>query len=160
MKLYELDRNIEEILDNIIDPETGEVDEAKLEELNQLQLDRKDKIENCILYAKGEKAEAEAILAEAQKLKDRATSKLNRAERTLKYVEYSLNGEVFETERCAVSYRKSQSVEIVTLDAIPEDLCVFKTEKKPDKMKIKKMLKDGTPVTGAILVDHNRMQVK
>jgi len=158
--LYELDRNIEEILDTMIDPETGEVDEEKLKELNELQMGRNEKIESCILFAKSEKADAEAILKEIDNLKARANAKLNRAENTLRYVEASLKGEKFETDRCAVTYRKSQSVEIVDLDLLPDKYCVFKTEKKPVKKEIKQLLRENIAVPGATLVDHNNMVVK
>lgn len=158
--LYKIDREIEDLLMNMVDEETGEVDEEKLDALNQLNIDRKEKIENCILFAKSEKADAEAILNEANALKDRATAKLNRAERTLKYVEYSLDGDEFETERCQIKYRKSQSVEIISAEAIPDKLCVFKTERKPLKADIKKLLRSGEPVPGAVLVDHRNMVVK
>lgn len=160
MNLYEIDRSIEEVLTNLVDDETGEVNEDKLDELNQLNMDRENKIENCVLYAKSLKAEAEAIMAESKALADRASRKLNRAENILQYVDSSLCGEPFETARCTVTYRPSQTVEIVNLDAIPDELCNFETKKKPSKADIKKLLRSGKAVTGAILVDHKRMQVK
>lgn len=158
--LYEINKQIEEILETLVDEETGEVDEEKLDALNQLNIDRKAKIENCILYAKSLKADAEAILKESDALKDRATVKLNRAERTLQYVEYILSGEEFETDRCQVTYRPSKTVEIINIDAIPEQYMKVKTTTTPDKMAIKKVLKDGGLVPGAVLEDHLKMRVK
>lgn len=160
MTLYEINKSIEELLENLVDEETGEVDEEKLDELNQLNVDRNEKIENCILYAKSMKADAEAIQRESDALKKRAMSKLNRAENTLKYVEMCLGGEKFETDKCAVSYRTSQAVEILNEELIPDELCVYKTERKPSKADIKKLLKSGKEVKGAVLVERKNMQIK
>lgn len=160
MTLYEINQQIESVLDNLVDEETGEVDEAKLDELNQLNIDRKAKIEGCILYAKSMKADAEAILKEAEALKKRATTKLNKAENTLKYVEWTLSGDEFETDKCMVRYRTSQAVEITNEELIPDELCIFRTERKPSKTDIKKLLKSGKEVKGAILVEKKNMQIK
>ena len=160
MNLYQIDREIEEVLMNLVDDETGEVDEEKLEQLNQLNVDRKEKIENCVLFAKSLRADGDAIMNESNALKERASRKFNKAERILQYVDMSLNGEKFETERCLVTYRPSQAVEILNEELIPDELCVYKTERKPSKADIKKLLKSGKEVKGAILVERKNMQVK
>lgn len=158
--LYKIDKDIEELLDSLVDEETGEVDEDKLDALNQLNIDRKEKIENCILFAKSEKADAEAILNEIEVLKKRAASKLNRSERVLGYVEHSLDGSEFETDRCVVKYRNTQSVEIINEEIVPDKYCVFRTERKPSRTELKKAIKSGESVPGAVLVDHRRMRVE
>ena len=160
VSLYELDRSIEEVLMNLVDEETGEVDEGKLEQLNQLNIDRDNKIESCVLYAKSLRADGDAIMNESNTLKDRATKKFNKAERILQYVDMSLNGEKFETERCLVTYRPSQAVEILNEDALDDKYFRVKTDRKPDKAVIKKALKAGEMVTGAVLVDKLNMSVK
>ena len=160
MNLYQIDREIEEVLMNLVDDETGEVDEEKLEQLNQLNVDRKEKIENCVLFAKSLRADGDAIMNESNALKERASRKFNKAERILQYVDMSLNGEKFETERCLVTYRPSQAVEILNEDALEDRFFRVKTDRKPDKTSIKKALKAGEVVTGAVLVDKLNMQVK
>lgn len=45
MKLFEIDEQINTLLDNAVDPETGEFNDDVYEELNQLQLERDNKVE-------------------------------------------------------------------------------------------------------------------
>ena len=158
--LYEINKSIEEVLENLVNEETGEVNEEMYDKLNQLHIDRKEKIENCILMAKSIKADGEAIQAEAKKLLERANQKFNRSERILDYGEVTLNGAEFETNKCRVTYRPSQTVEIVNEEAIPDKYLKVKTTTAPDKMAIKKVLSSGGTVPGTVLVDHLRMQVK
>ena len=127
--LYEINKSIEEVLENLVNEETGEVNEEMYDKLNQLHIDRKEK-------------------------------KFNRSERILDYVEFTLNGAEFETNKCRVTYRPSQTVEIVNEEAIPDKYLKVKTTTAPDKMAIKKVLSSGGTVPGTVLVDHLRMQVK
>lgn len=158
--LYELNKEIEEVLETLVDDTTGEINEEMYDKLNQLNIDRDNKIENCILYAKSLKADGESIEEEAKALIERAKQKFNKAERILGYVEFTLNGAEFETAKCRVTYRPSQTVEIVNESAIPDKYLKVTTTSRPDRMAIKKVLKDGGLVPGTVLVDHKRMQVK
>lgn len=89
--LYELDSKIAEVLDtgfemSCIDAETGEIDETQLAiYLEQLQLDRKTKIDNIAVYVKNLEAEAVAIRAEEKRLKERREAKERKAERLKNY---------------------------------------------------------------------------
>ena len=71
MTLWEVDKRISDILENgmHIDEETGEV--FLPEDLDSLNIERDEKIEGIALYVKNLKAEAEAIHAEIDRLKDR-----------------------------------------------------------------------------------------
>ena len=70
MKLYEIDRSIQEILDNMsVDAETGEVTLDE-EGLAALQLAREQKLEGVALCIKNLSAEAEAIRNEEKALAD------------------------------------------------------------------------------------------
>ena len=158
--LYEINKEIEEVLESLVDEETGEINEVMYDKLNQLNIDRNQKIENCVLMAKSLKSDGESIEAEAKSLMERAKRKFNRAERILEYVEFTLNGAEFETDRCRVYYRPSQTVEIVNESAIPDKYLKVKTTTAPDKVAIKKELKAGKLVPGTILVDHKRMKTE
>lgn len=56
------------------------------------------------------------------------------------------------------SYRKTKSVEILDLDALPSDYKAI--EYKPDKNAIKKAINDGEAVAGAALVEKNTLQLR
>jgi len=80
MKLYEIDREIE----SLVDPGTGEI--LDFEAFTSLQMAREAKIENMALWAKNLTAEADAIKAERNNLTDRERAARNKAD-SLKYCE-------------------------------------------------------------------------
>lgn len=158
MKLWEINELIIKAIEFGYDPETGEIlDESALKEL---QMERDDKIEGLILYAKDLKAEAKAIHDEKEALDSREKAACNKAESILRYVQKILAGEKFKTSRCAVSYRKSDSVEITDLEIVPKEYINTKTLYTPDKKAIKEVLKAGGTVPGTRLDVKQNIQVK
>ena len=158
MKLYEIDNAI---LD-CIDMETGEV--IDIEKLNELQLERDTKIENVACWIKDLKAEAEAIKAEKQALAERQKVAENKAESLKKWLAYALNGEKFKTAKCAVSFRKSESVEVTDagIKSLMKEHDELLTYKAPElnKTAIKQALKDGLNVDGVQLVQKTSTIIK
>ena len=152
MKLYE----INEAILACIDPETGEADPEKLDEL---MLMREKKLEGLALWVKNLKAEAEAIRAEEKALAERRQAKERKAESIRAYLAKTLAGQKFETSRVVCSFRKSQKVEITDLDKIPDDYLRYSTP-TADKTAIKAAIKDGLTIEGAELVDSVSMTIK
>lgn len=109
MKIYEIDMEIERVL-NDVDPETGEV-LFDPELIEALQMERDEKVENLALAVKNLRAEVEAFKNEEKALAERRKVAENQAERAKKYLEYVLGGEKFKTTRVSVSYTTSKSVE-------------------------------------------------
>lgn len=162
--LYELDQAVLAVLDNglIFDEETGEIlfDEDNFDQLEML---RSDKMENVALYIKSVEADAAAIKAEEKALKDRREVKEKKAERLRDYLTRSMQtfGDTkLETPRVALSFRKSEQVEIVDEGKLPPDYCRTKTTVTPDKAAIKKAIKSGEAVDGATLVERQNLQIK
>ena len=151
MTLYEINEEIT----NCIDPETGEVDAEKLEALEML---RDEKIEGIALWIKDLKAEAEALKAEKQAFEKRQQAAEKKAESLKNYLTGYLNGEKFKTTKCAVSFRKTQSVNIINVMDVPP--MYVNVEIKPDKNAIKAALKEGKKVSGAELVESTSCQIK
>lgn len=158
MTLYEINSAIENTFYSLIDPETGEIigDTAALDEL---QIQRDEKVENIALFIKNLKAEAEAIKAEEKKLADRRRTCENRVSWLNKYLANSLQGEKFKTARVSVSWRKTQSVDVPDVWKLPEDYRRYK-DPEPDKARIKEDLKKGIEIEGAELVDNLSMILK
>ena len=109
MTIYEIDKQIEELLENSVDPETGELLIAD-EELDRLQMAREEKIENIALLIKNRTAEAKAIKEEADKLEARAKAAENAVNRLKEYLKYALKGEKFKTTRVSIYYTSRESV--------------------------------------------------
>ena len=158
--LWEIDEQIRNMTEMLVDEETGEINEEALDTLEQLELDRDIKLENCGIVMKNLRAEIEAIQAEIKALKKRATAKANKYDRLAEYVKRSLDGETFETSKVAYSYIKSQSVDVVNEELVPDEWCKFETTRKPVVSNIKKALKDGEQVPGCVLVENMNLQVK
>lgn len=160
MTLYEIDQAIADIMENAVDEETGEIDESIYEALDNLQMERDRKIENIGLAYKSWSAFADDIKAEKQALEKRQKQAEKRVESLKRYMQYALNGEKFKTPKVAVSYRKTQSVQINALELIPEEFLRFK-DPEADKAKIKEAItKHGEIVPGAEVVESVSMSIK
>ena len=158
MKLYEIDNAILEC----IDLETGEIIDT--EQLDKLQMERDTKLENVACWIKDLKAEAEALKNEKQALAERQRVAENKAESLKKWLAYALQGEKFKTPKCAISFRKSEAVEVTdeglnNLMKEHDELLTYKAP-EPNKTAIKQALKDGLNVEGVQLVQNTSVIIK
>lgn len=159
MTLYELTQAMQNF-DFDIDEETGEILNA--DELDQLELDRTEKLKSCVFYYKNMKAEAEALKAEKQVLAKRQQIAERKAERMKEYLDFNLQGEKFEPDddvRVRITYRKSKVVECPDLSAVDSEFLRFK-DPELDKTKVKAAFKDGKEVKGCSLVVKENIQIK
>lgn len=160
--LYDIDKRLLEYKEEF-DPETGEwLNES---ELDNLFTERRDKMEQLLLWAKDLRADASAIKGEEKTLAERRKYKENLADRIENHVARELNGEKFETPRVLAKWRMTPpSVEILDASKIPQEY-LRKTEKiEPDLNAIKAKLKEyeakGESVEWAKLNRTNKMSVK
>ena len=107
MNLYEINSQIENF-EFKFDEETGEV--LNMNELDELQMEKDEKIENIALWIKNLKADEKALDDEIKVLQARKKAKKNRVENLSSYLEMALNGSKFERNRVSISFRKSTSV--------------------------------------------------
>lgn len=159
MKLYE----IEDAILECIDMETGEV--IDIDRLNELQMEREAKIENVACWIKDLKAEAEAIKAEKMALAKRQQVAENKAESLKNWLAYALDGRKFKTARCAVSFMKTEAVEVTPegLENLMRGGCdelLTYEQPKPNKKAIKAALKDGLNVEGVRLTQNTSTIIK
>lgn len=153
MKLYEINQNIYDCIDN----ETGEV--LDVERLEQLSLARDTKIENIALFYKSTKAEEKAIGDEIKILQAREKTLGNKANSLKEYLINVLQGNKFFTPKVVISYRKSTVVEIEDINKL--DITYLKmSEPEADKTAIKDILKSGGEVVGAKLTENTSMNIK
>ena len=155
-KLYDLVREIEDF-EFEVDEETGEILNA--EDLDNLELEKNEKIEQLCLWIKNLKSDAAAYKAEKDSFAKKQKAAENKAESIKNYIAYILAGEKFKTDRVTVSYRKSEQVECLDMSLVDDDYLRFKAPEL-DKTKIKKALKDGVKVGGCMLVERQNMQIK
>lgn len=160
MTLYEIDQALEEAWQEAIDPETGEIlNEEALEILDELAMAKEEKIENILLLYKQYLAEAKAIKEEKMALAKRQATAERKAESIKNYAQRSLAGEAFKTPRVAVSYRKTQSVNITDPWHLPDKFIILQ-EPKANKKLIKEALKLGVNIQGAEIIENTSMTIK
>lgn len=163
MRLYEIDRLLEEVINNgmSVDYETGEVlfDSSNLEELHY---ELNDKMEACGAYLKGMRAEIDALKAEEAALNRRRTIMERKAERLSNYIEGVLANRFdgkFETPKVKLSMRRSSRVEIEDESLVPIDYMNMKTTYSVDKAKAKAEMKNGNAIPGLALIETQNLQV-
>lgn len=152
--LYEIDA---EIL-SCIDLETGEIIDP--ERLEALQMERGRKIENVALWVKNLNADLRAYKAEKEAFAEREKQAKAKIESLCKWLTTALDGQKFNTSKVAVSFRKSEAVEIVDATKIPKEYIREKIETAPDKTAIKEALKSNFQVPGAMLVQNKNISIK
>lgn len=111
------------------------------DEYNAIQMDKSEKIENTALVIKNKQYLLEALKNEKKSLDERIKVLTNEIDRLKQKVGFSLGYKPFETSKCKISFRKSESVVVTDEDKIPKKY--FKTEKVTKLMKdeVKKYLK-------------------
>ena len=175
MKLYELNKEYEALfsmMDDNVDPETGEISsvedyEAFKRLLDGLDAEEAEKLENCGAYLKVLEAEAKAIKTEETSLASRRRGKENRASNLKRYLADYMTAAgktKFESPKVVLSFRKSEAVKITDEEkaiayakANPE-LLRIKEEIRADELK--KQLKAGLLVDFAIIEQKKNLQVK
>ena len=161
MTLYEINQAI---LDTI-DPETGEI--VDVDKLSELQMEREQKLEGVALWIKNLNAEAEAYKAEKEAFAEREKAAKNKAESLKKWLAYALNGQKMSTQKVAISFRKSESVEIEDEERVityaqkngRDDLLSYKAP-TVNKSAIKAVIKTGKEIPGAVLVEKQNIQIR
>lgn len=165
MKLYEIETRIEEILTTLEDAEVSDEADALIEELELLQMDKK---EICIWLTKkvlNNRADQAAVKAEADRLKETKERLTKEEDRLIKVLaRYYPDGEDFGIAK--LKYTKSQATEITDEDKVKDWLIehkhpeVIKAKYEIQKTPLKNLLKKGEKIPGAELVDKRNPALK
>lgn len=161
MTLYEINKEIAELLESAFDPETGLINDESTDLLEQLSANLQDKIIDYGLVIKNKMTLANAIREEEKNLAKRRKSLENQID-TLKGIiapHIVANGKI-ENEKIRLSTRKSESIDIIDEGAIPFRYKIEQISYKVDKNEIKKSIKDGDSIPGAQLVENHNLQIK
>lgn len=154
--IYEID----DIILQCVDEETGEVD---VEKLDRLTMENDAKMENIALWIKDLKAEEAAVADEAKKLESRSKALGNKAESLKSYLAYKLGGRKFKTAKCTISYRTSAKVKVADdcdVNNFSERFKAITVEVKPNKSAIKEYLQNGGELEGCWLEKVKNIQIK
>ena len=163
--IYEIDKDIEQCIVNGTNFETGEF--TAFDELNELQMERDAKLEGVAVYIKDCRAEAKAIEEEIKTLTDRKKKLEKSADGASGWMATNLAGKKFSTSKVAISFRKSESVDVdegfvdwAATFSDDHELLTRTTTFKPNKAYIAKLLKDGAEFKYARLVEKQNISIK
>lgn len=143
MTLYEINEEIQKLISESIDPESGLVDESKISYLDQLNIQRNDKILNIGCLIKDWTAEMEAHKVEESKQRQKKLLLEKKIERMKSWLEMNLEvGKHIKDSRIDISLRKTQ--QSLKLLVEPNQLPTKYQRKKieADKIRLKKDLND------------------
>lgn len=165
MKLYEIADEIEVILTREVDHETGELTDVTLEKLDALEMARDEKALAVAAYLKGELAEADAVMREAEALAKRANGHEGRAKKLLGYLQRCLpvGSDPLSDARSKITWRKNPpSVAIPDDDLVPRKYRrTIPASWAPDKEAIMGALKKpGAKLPFAVLCRSHRLEIK
>lgn len=152
--LYEIDQEIM----SCVDMDTGEI--VDMDKLSELQIEREQKLESVALWIKNLKAEEAALKAEKDAFAEREKQTKAKREKLSEWLTGALNGEKMSTNKVVISFRKSESVKITDIEAIPMNYIVETITESPDKVAIKAALKNGLDVPGCELELKNNISIK
>lgn len=151
--LYEIDTQITECFD----ADTGELLDA--EKLENLMIEKENKLENVALWIKNLKADAAMYKAEKTAFAERQAAAERKAESLTMWLKNALDGQKFKTEKTEVNFRKTQKVEVIDIWGLNEDYVKY-SDPTPDKAAIKRAIKAGEDVKGAKLIDDISISIK
>lgn len=157
MTLFEIDKALADF-EFEVDEETGEI--LNIDELDELQMAREQKIENVGLYIKNLEAEATAVENQEKIFADRKKRIRKKIEGLKGFLGYALQGEKFKTDRVEMSFRRSESVLVKDEYLIPDEYCDFTVTRKPNKKVIKDALKKGEELMGCELLEKSNISIK
>ncbi len=156
--LYEIENELEDVIERLTDPETGEIVHPEI--LDALEMERSRKIEGVCLAIRNRTAELEMVDREKVRLSARERALERQIEGMKGWLSFHLNGETFCSPRVQVSYRQSYSAEIREPKLVPAQYRIVKEEVSYDRMAIRKILMDGGKVPGAELKERKAVYVK
>lgn len=174
MNLFDIDNRLITLVEENFDPETGEIlegDELR-QRIDEVNMSLNDKISNIACYIKNLKSDADALKAEKDKLAKRQKSAENQAEWLKCYLDSYLQSVInpdelpkfkYKDEKCVVGYRKSESVSITDLNAIPSEYIKPHelSESDVNKTAIKDAIKkDGKHIDGAEIVQKENISIR
>ena len=124
--IYEINQSILECLD----ADTGEIIDP--ERLDSLLMEKDQKIENVACWIKNLLSDADAIKVEKEALAEREAKCRKKAEDLKNWLTKILEGQKFNSPKCAVSFRKSTKLQILDESIIPKKYMVQTVTTKPD----------------------------
>jgi len=165
MSLYTLSLEFATALDKIMDSDLPE--DCIADTIEGMSMEVVTKAQNVTAYMLNLSAEAEMIKAAEKKMAERRKAIENRAEKFREYLKSSMEMtgiteiKANDGSFCAKLLIDRDEVVVINDDLLlPPEFINVVTTTAPDKAAIKKALKAGIEVPGAVIEKRNRLEVK
>lgn len=130
-QLFKISEEIEKLIEENLDIETGEISEEASKALEALQVDRLKVIENMALYIKNKQAELSALEAHKETLEQRIAQRKRSIDWLTRFLKRSVTeGEKFSTPEVELKWTTSNRLEIDDIVCQPDKFLKDKTWKK------------------------------
>lgn len=160
MNLYNITKEMRMLTLELEEGElTSELEQSLIITQEQLQ-------EKAIQYAysiRNVEIDSQAIDNEIKRLKAMKDAKdraIDRMKEAVRNAMLASGIDKIESSLFKLSLRRSESVEVVNIDQLPESLTTVKKTVSADKVKIKEAIKSGQNVEGAVIVENFSLQIK
>lgn len=158
--LYELSKDYKELQAMLEVAETDEDMEAIQNTLDMLDCSIDEKIENTAMFIHNIKGDIQAFKDEAKRMQEKAKTLENMTERLKSNIDHVMKKNQLTKKKVGLFkcyYKKSETVEIDNLDALPDEF--RKVTIAADKVAIKKAIKAEQEVAGARIETHMNLQI-
>jgi hypothetical protein len=162
ISIYQIEQNYNQLAEQLIDND-GELTTELAEQLAITEEQLQNKSVAYSFVIKQMDADIDTIDAEikrlqaAKKQREKATEYLKER---IKHAMELFSIEEIKTPLVKINFRKSESVEVDDVNALPIAYKTVKVVQTADKVSIKKAIKDGVFVPGCFIVEHRNLQIK
>lgn len=160
--LTEAQRKLYEALSESIDEETGEVDAAIMNAIDENTESLQNKFKSYAIVYKQLMADFVMYDTECTRLDSKRKSIRKNAEALKERLESTMllvGVTKLEDPKASITFRKSTKVE-VDENLLPKKYFTKKVTVTPDKTTLTKLLKEGMSIKGAALVEKQNIQIK
>jgi hypothetical protein len=160
--IYQIEQNYLQIVNQLIDNE-GELSPELETELQITQDQLQNKAVNYCMVIKQIDSDIEQIENEVKRLNQLKKVQQNVIDRLKSALTQAMK--IFEVDEIKtplikINFRKSESVEVDDVNALPNDFKTIKVTETADKVKIKEVLKSGGSIEGCRIITNQNIQIK
>lgn len=162
-KLYEINGDLENLIEQArieAEENDGIVSDDLFKAIEELGIERDEKIEGVALHIKEVNAYLVSIKNEEDRLRKIKLAASKEIDGLKLFLSNALSGEKFTTEKCNISFRKSVATIIEDENIIPKEYIKEKVTTSPDKTAIKNAINAGKEIPGAYLQENKNITIK
>ena len=160
--IYQIEQNYLQIVNQLIDNE-GELSPELETELQITQEQLQNKAVNYSFVIRQIESDIEQIENEVKRLNAMKKVQQNVIDRLKSTLTTAMN--IFEVDEIKtplikINFRKSESVEVEDVNALPNEFKTIKLVEQADKVKIKAALKEGVKIEGCSISENKNLQIR